>query len=267
MKSDMMRVFLIAVALLTSTTAIAAEEEVHAPNQDWSFEGPFGVFDRASLQRGYQVYREVCAACHSMDYMYFRMLGQEGGPFHDEDYPNPNDNPVIKALSAEFQIEDGPDDLGDMFMRPGQTSDRFPAPYPNDNAARAANGGAHPPDLSVIVKARGGGADYLDALLTGYKDAPEGEEPPRAGLYYNEYFAGHWIAMPPQLTEGRVTYEDGTEATPEQMAEDVTTFLAWASEPHMETRKRMGFGVIIFLIILSGLTFLAYKEVWRDVEH
>ena len=253
--------------IAASAHAAGGAAHPHEPEGGWPFEKAIGQFDQPSLQRGYQVYQEVCSSCHSMKLLSYRNLGDPGGPFYDEAYPNPNDNPVIKALSAEFQIEDGPDDLGDMFMRPGQTSDRFPNPYPNQNAARAANGGAYPPDLSVIVKARGGGADYIDALMTGYKDAPEGEEPPRAGLYYNEYFAGHWIAMPPQLTEGRVTFEDGTEATPEQMAEDVTTFLAWASEPHMETRKRMGFGVIIFLIILSGLTFLAYKEVWRDVEH
>lgn len=260
-----MRAVIIAFVCLAAGVAFAAEGEGKKPaNQEWSFEGPFGVFDRAALQRGYQVYREVCAACHSMDYVSFRMLGQEGGPFHDEDYPNPNDNPVVKALAAEFEIEDGPDEVGDMFMRAGRPSDWFPDPYPNQQAARAANGGAYPVDMSVITKARSGGADYVYALMTGYSEPSDGEE--RPGLYYNPYFSGSWIAMPPQLIEGRVTYDDGTEATPEQMAADVTEFLAWASEPHMEQRKRLGFIVIGFLLLLTVLSYFAYKEVWRDVH-
>jgi len=264
----MLRAIIAALFCLTAAGAVAAAPGggKEPKDHDWSFEGPFGVFDRAAMQRGYQVYRQVCSACHSMDFMYFRMLGQEGGPFYDPENPNPNDNPVVRALSAEFQIQDGPDEFGDMFMREGRPADRFPAPYANDNMARAANGGAYPPDLSVITKARGGGADYIASLMTGYQDPPEGEEG-RPGLYYNPYFEGGWIAMPPQLYEGMVVYDDGTEATPEQMAYDVTTFLAWASEPHMETRKRMGVGVIGFLILLTVLTFFAYKEVWRDVEH
>ncbi len=262
-----MRALIAALAILVAAPAFAAETEVEPPNYDWSFEGPFGVFDRAAVQRGYQVYREVCAACHSMDYVYFRTLGQQGGPFYNEEYPNPNDNPVIRALAAEFQVQDGPDEVGDMFMRPGTPADAFPAPYPNENAASAANGGAVPPDLSVITKARAGGPDYIAALLAGYQEAPEGEEPPRPGLAYNSYFPGHWIAMPPQLIEGRVTYADGTAATPEQMTHDVTTFLAWAAEPKMETRKTMGFGVMIFLLIFAVIMFFTYKQVWRNVDH
>jgi len=267
MMANPMRGILIALAVLVSVPALGAEGETKKPkNYDWSFEGPFGTFDRAAMQRGFQVYREVCSACHALDHLHFRTLGQEGGPFYDPDYPNPNDNPVIKALAAEYQVEDGPDDFGEMFMREGRPSDRFPQPFANEQQARAANGGAYPPDLSLIVNARGGGADYIASLMAGYEDPPADAEG-RVGLYYNPYFPGEWIAMPPQLFDGRVSYDDGTEATVEQMSKDVTAFLAWASEPKMELRKRMGFGVLAFLLILSVLTYMAYKQVWRDVDH
>ncbi len=267
-------VFAAAALLAVSVPAFAQEEEAGAEVETealepehfhFHFEGPFGTFDTAAVQRGYQVYREICSACHSMEYVYFRTLGQQGGPFFDEEYPNPNDNPVIKALAAEFQIEDGPDDFGDMYMREGRSSDAFPSPFPNPQAAGAANGGAVPPDLSVITKARHHGPHYVASLMSGYTDAPAGFEL-QPGLYYNPYFPGRAIAMPPQLREGVVTYGDGTEATVEQMAEDVATFLTWASEPKQQTRKQTGLAVIIFLIVLAGLTYGSYRAIWRNLH-
>jgi cytochrome c1 len=243
-----------------------ATEAMAPEHHHFHHEGVFGTFDRAALQRGYQVYRQVCAACHSMEYLTFRTLGQEGGPFYDEDYPNPIENPVIKALAAEFQITDGPNEFGDMFQRAGQAADVFPAPFANPQAAAAVNGGAVPPDLSVITKARHHGEHYVASLMLGYEVAPEGF-PIQPGQYYNRYFEGRLIAMPPQLLDGIVTYADGTEATAEQMAEDVATFLAWAAEPKQEARKRMGLAVIAFLIILAGLVFGSYRAIWRNVEH
>lgn len=276
--------FAAAAILLASTPALAQEEGAHgaslaeelaadplattaiAPeHHHFHFSGPFGTFDRGALQRGYQVYREICAACHGMDYLSFRTLGQDGGPFYDADYPNPNDNPVIRALSAEFQITDGPNEFGDMFQRAGRPSDRFPNPFPNVQAAAAANGGAAPPDLSLMAKARHHGPDYIVSLMMGYVPAPAGFEL-QPGLHYNPYFEGRQIAMAQQLRDGVVTYGDGTEATAEQMAMDVAEFLAWAAEPKAEARKRMGFAVIGFLIVVSLLMFLSYRAIWRN-EH
>ncbi|MGD2132669.1 MAG: cytochrome c1 [Maricaulaceae bacterium] len=248
------------------TAAQAAEDAMAPEHHHWHFAGPFGAFDRAALQRGYQVYREVCADCHSMKYLSFRNLGQEGGPFFDEHYPNPNENPVIRALAAEFQISDGPDDSGLMFDRPGIPADTFPSPFPNEPAARLANGGALPPDLSLITKARAHGPDYVRSLLTGYLDPPEDVEM-MAGLHYNPWFSGGQIAMAPPLPPDRVFYEDGTEATTEQMAEDVVEFLTWAAEPHAEARKRLGFIVIGYLSILTILLWFSYKALWRGVKH
>jgi cytochrome c1 len=241
---------------------VAVEPEHH----HFHFQGLFGTYDRAAVQRGYQVYREICAACHGMEYVYFRTLGEDGGPFHDEEYPNANDNPVIKALAAEFQITDGPDDFGEMFQRPGRPSDAFPEPFPNVQAARAANGGATPPDLSVITKARHHGPDYLASLMLGYVPAPEGFEV-QPGLYYNPYFEGRQIAMPQQIRDGSVTYADGTEATAEQISRDVAEFLAWAAEPKFEARRQMGLAVIGFLVVLSLLTYLSYRAIWHNIEH
>lgn len=255
---------------------------------DWSFKGVFGTFDRAAMQRGFQVYKEVCASCHGMELLSYRNLGQKDGPFEYvkvgdklKRYANPNDNPVVKAIAAEYTVEDGPDEAGDMFERPGRPADNFSSPFPNDNAARAANNQALPPDLSVITKARGGGADYIYSLLAGYADAPEGLKV-GAGQHYNPYFPGDlsssWegrgkapvgglISMAPPLMEGLVEYSDGTEATVDQMAKDVTVFLAWAAEPKMEERKRLGFGVMIFLSVLAALLWGSYKALWRDIKH
>ncbi|GAK34097.1 cytochrome c [Iodidimonas nitroreducens] len=235
-------------------SALAAGEAVKLKDIEFSFEGPFGTFDRAAAQRGFQVYREICSSCHSAQYFAFRNL--EGIGYSEE---------MAKAIAAEYQITDGPDDFGDMFERPGKLSDRMPAPFPNQNAARAANGGAYPPDLSVIVKARPGGADYLYSLLTGYEEPPADIEL-APGQYYNAYMAGHKIAMPQPLYDDMVGYADGTEATVEQMAKDVTVFLAWLAEPSMEQRKSIGFSFMIFMSIFVVLLYLTNRRIWRPIK-
>lgn len=259
MKTIKMRTILTALAVVSSLglaapAALAAGAEVTPPAQKWSFNGPFGTYDRGELQRGYQVYKEVCAACHAMKYVAFRNLRDIG--FNEAE---------VKALAATFEVTDGPNDDGEMFKRPGLPQDRFPSPFPNEKAARASNGGAYPLDLSLIAKARAGGPDYLRALLVGYKDAPAGFTLGE-GLNYNEYFAGHQIAMPKPLNDDQVTYADGTKATVEQMAHDVSAFLMWAAEPKLEDRKRMGFKVMVFLIVLTGLFFMAKKRIWARLH-
>ena len=259
MKTIKMRTILTALAVVSSLglaapAALAAGAEVTPPAQKWSFNGPFGTYDRGELQRGYHVYKEVCAACHAMKYVAFRNLRDIG--FNEAE---------VKALAATFEVTDGPNDDGEMFKRPGLPQDRFPSPFPNEKAARASNGGAYPLDLSLIAKARAGGPDYLRALLVGYKDAPAGFTLGE-GLNYNEYFAGHQIAMPKPLNDDQVTYADGTKATVEQMAHDVSAFLMWAAEPKLEDRKRMGFKVMVFLIVLTGLFFMAKKRIWARLH-
>lgn len=239
------------------TPANAAGDAKHPAEMNWQFEGLFGTYDRNALRRGFQVYKEVCASCHSLNQIAFRNLSQEGGPEFSE--------AEVKAIAKEYLVEDGPDDYGDMFERDALPRDKFPSPYPNENAARAANGGAYPPDLSLITKARGGGADYIHALLSGYEEAPEGVEM-RAGLYYNPYMAGGKIAMPVPLLEELVEYSDGTEATVEQMSMDVTHFLNWTAEPELEQRKRMGFMVLIYLSIFAGLMFFSMRKIWADLH-
>jgi len=255
------------VLALAAPGALAAEKQKHPEEYDFSFEGPFGTFDQAQLQRGFHIYEQVCAACHGMRQLDFRHLGSEGGPFFMEDYPNPNDNPVVRAIAANYTVEDGPDEYGDMFERPGRPADDIPRPYANEQMARAANGGAYPPDLSVITKARHGGPEYIRSLLLGYDEEVPADLDLRPGQYYNPYMAGAVIAMPPQLYPDLVEYEDGTEATPEQMASDISAFLTWAGEPHMEARKRMGLMVMIYLLILCGLLYAAYRQVWSTVKH
>jgi len=240
-------------AVLGGAVANAAETEA-VPAQNWSFSGIFGTFDRAAAQRGFQVFKENCNSCHSLSQIYYRNLTALG--FSEDD---------VKAIAAEYEVTDGPNDQGEMFQRPARPSDRFHAPFPNPEAARAANGGALPPDLSLIVKARAGGADYVYAILTGYAEPPPGVEL-MPGLNYNKWFPGHQIAMPPPLSDGQVTYADGTTATVAQMAHDVTTFLAWAAEPELEARKRLGIQVILFLIVLAGLLYAAKRKIWRDVH-
>lgn len=266
---------------LVAGPALAAGNAKHPRDVDFSFEGPFGRFDQGQLQRGYKVYREVCAACHGMNLVSFRNLGQKGGPFYDPDYPNPNDNPYVRTIAAEYQISDIDSETGDVIQRPGTSADRFPNPYPNEAAARAGNGGALPPDLSVIVKARHYGAEYIYSLLSGYVDPPEGLQV-SPGQYYNPYMPGDlhafwtgeghapkggFIAMPPQLAQDKVTFDDGTPSTIEQQAKDVAAFLAWASEPKMEERKAFGMGAMIYLVIFAGLLYASYRRIWRNVAH
>lgn len=231
-----------------------ASEGVALPKQDWSFYGIFGTYDRAAAQRGYQVYKEVCAACHAMSLVSFRNL-QDLGFSEDE----------VKAIAASYKVTDGPNDAGDMFERAARPSDKFVSPFPNEKAARASNNGAYPPDLSLIAKARVGGPDYLYALLTGYEKAPADVQL-LDGQHYNKYFAGHKIAMPQPLNDGQVTFADGTQASISNMAHDVAVFLNWTSEPELERRHRLGVQVILFLIVATGFFYAAKRRVWADLH-
>ncbi len=221
---------------------------------EWSFSGPLGTFDKASMQRGFQAYREVCSGCHSLDYIAFRNLADLG---YNAD--------EIKAIAAEYEVEDGPNDEGEMFMRTAVPADHFPAPYPNENAARAANNGAYPLDLSLIFKARPNGADYLYSLLTSYEEAPADVTVPE-GMYYNAAYSGHLIAMPQPLYGDDVTYADGADSSVDAISRDLVNFLAWTAEPAMENRKRTGVAVLIFLVLLSGLSYGAMRFIWADVK-
>ena len=235
----------------------AAGEQAEPIKIDWSFKGLTGKFDRSSLQRGFQVYKEVCASCHSMQYLSYRNLGEPGGPEFSE--------AEVKAIAASFEVSDGPDAQGEMFTRPGRPSDKFVSPYPNVKAAAAANGGAYPPDMSVLVKARKGGANYIYSVLVGYEDPPAGVTLDD-GVYYNKYMIGNKIKMPNNLSDGLVEYADGTSATVNQMAKDVTTFLAWAAEPELEERHKTGIKVMIYLILLSILVYLSMKKIWSRID-
>jgi len=248
--------FLIALLFGFQFNSIAAEK-VEYLKTDWSFKGPFGKFDRAALQRGYQVYQEVCSSCHSMKYLSYRNLVEEGGPEFSVDQ--------AKAIAASFEVKDGPNADGEMFMRPGRLSDKFVMPYDNEKAAQAANGGAYPPDMTVLAKARGGGVDYIYSLLQGYEDPPVGVTLDD-GVYYNKYMYGNKIKMSNQLSDGLVEYSDGTNASVEQMAKDVSTFLMWTAEPHLETRHSMGFKAIVYLIILTILVYFSMKKIWSRIE-
>ena len=236
---------------------IQAAEKVEYLKTDWSFKGLFGKFDRAALQRGYQVYTEVCSSCHSMKYLSYRNLAEKGGPEFSIEQ--------AKAIAASFEVKDGPNSDGDMFTRPGRLSDKFVMPYDNVQAAQAANGGAYPPDMSVLVKARGGGVDYIYSLLQGYEDPPAGVTLDD-GVYYNKYMYGNKIKMANQLSDGLVEYSDGTTASVEQMSKDVTTFLMWSAEPHLESRHQMGFKAIVYLIILTILVYFSMKRIWSRIE-
>jgi ubiquinol-cytochrome c reductase cytochrome c1 subunit len=267
---------------LLAGPALAATTNEEPADVHWSFEGPFGKFDKEQLQRGYKVYREVCSACHSMNLMYFRNLGQKGGPFYDPKYPNPNNNPVVKSLAHDITVKDVDTDTGDVISRPATPADKFPAPFANEYAARASNGGANPPDLSVMAKAREGGPAYIYSLVSGFKTAPAGLTLP-AGKYYDPYFAGDltgsWhgaaghvpeggaISMPPPLADGKVTFDDGKPSTVKEEASDVAAFLAWAAEPKMEERKAFGLGAMIYLLIFSVLLYFSYKKIWKNVAH
>ena len=251
----MMRKF---VLTLLASAALAspalAQEHPAVPNVKWSFNGPFGSFDYASAQRGFQVYKEVCSNCHSMKLLSYRDL--RGIGLDDAD---------IKAIASEITVPGGTNDAGEAFERPALPADRFRSPFANDKAARAANGGALPPDQSLIIKAREDGPNYVHALLNGYVDPPAGTTVP-AGQYYNEYFPGHFLAMPQPLHDGQVEYSDGTKATVEQMSKDVVQFLTWASEPTMERRKQLGVKAVVFLALLTGLTYGVKRKIWKDVH-
>ena len=252
------KIFLFLIIFLKlSSGSISAENSKELLNPGWSFKGYFGKFDRASLQRGYQVYTEVCAACHSMKYLNYRNLAESGGPEFTVEQ--------AKIIASQFEVEDGPNSDGDMFTRPARLSDKFVSPYPNDEAAKAANGGAYPPDMSVLVKARKGGANYIYSLLLGYEDPPPSVSLDD-GVYYNIYMSGNKIKMANPLSENIVEYIDGTASTEEQMAKDVVTFLAWAAEPHLETRHKMGFKAILYLFIITILVYFSMKKIWSRVE-
>jgi ubiquinol-cytochrome c reductase cytochrome c1 subunit len=266
-----------------SAPAFAATEGKHPEPLDWSFNGPFGKFDQAEIQRGYKVYHEVCAQCHSMNLLSFRNLGEKSGPFYDPKYEDPNKNPFVKALAADVQIGDIDTETGDAMKRPGTPADHFPSPYANDYAAAAALKKA-PPDLSDIVKARHGGADYVYHLLTGYEAIPAGLKVD-AAAHYNPYFPGDmspfWstgpgagpvpeggtIAMPPPLTPNKVSFDDKTPSTVQNEARAVAAYLAWASDPKQIERKQTGFMVMIYLLVLAGLVYASYRRVWRNESH
>lgn len=302
-----------ATLLVVPASAAGGSKTPHPPEGGWTFQGGtntfFGKFDNGSLQRGYQVYTEVCAACHSMDLLSYRNLGEPGGPYYDDLYPNATENPAVKAFAAEQFVMDGPNEDGDMVERAGRPSDAFVNPHRNIQDGQAKNNGAYPPDFSVIVKARSGGADYIYSLLTGYPDADavmedvdadgnyfkyidiEDEDHPgetyrlsfSTDLHYNPYFPGDttanysgdprhppkggFLAMAAPLADGQVTFADGTPATVENMARDVTAFLAWASEPKQVQRKSMGLAVMFYLLIFAILLWFSYKQIWRNVDH
>lgn len=299
------RTFAVAVAAscVGATGALAAGKAKSPDHQHWHFSGPFGTFDKAALQRGYQVYETVCANCHGLELVSFRNLGQKGGPFYLEACPagvpeaidcsNPNSNPIVRAIAENyrFPVVDGPDDTGEMFERPALPSDRFPGPYANEQIARLANNNAYPVDLSLITKARHYGADYVYALLAGYQEAPSTVEI-APGQYYNPYFpgdmtqllrpefvdengypregvevpAGGVLAMAPPLLDGIIEYADGSPQTVEQYSKDVTEFLMWAAEPKMEARKSLGVMTMIYLVILAGILYWSYRKIWSDVK-
>ena len=250
-------IFLITILFFGFSVTSNAAEKVEYLKTEWSFKGLFGKFDRAALQRGYQVYTEVCSSCHSMKYLSYRNLAEEGGPEFTV--------AQAKAIAASFEVTDGPNDDGEMYTRPGKLSDKFVMPYDNVKAAQAANGGAYPPDMSVLVKARGDGVDYIYSLLQGYEDPPVGMSLDD-GVYYNKYMYGNKIKMSNQLSDGLVEYGDGTNASVEQMAKDVTTFLMWAAEPHLESRHQMGFKAIVYLVILTILVYFSMKKIWSRIE-
>ena len=257
MKNSLKLILIIFLFLLNSLSSNSAEKSENLLSPGWSFKGFFGKFDRASLQRGYQVYNEVCASCHSLKYVSYKNLSEKGGPeFSVKE---------AKAIAASFEITDGPNQDGEMFTRPAKLSDKFVMPYSNEEEAKSANGGAYPPDMSVLVKARAGGADYIYSVLLGYVDPPENIKLDD-GVYYNKYMYGNKIKMPKQLSDGLVEYSDGTKATEEQMAKDVVSFLMWTAEPHLEQRHKTGFRAIVYLIILTVLVYFSMKKIWSRVE-
>ena len=240
-----------ALAVAVPTAGSAAEDEAVAPPRlSWPEAGPLGRIDQAQARRGFQVYRDICAACHALSLVSYRSLAGIG---FGED--------KIKAIAGQDQLLDGPNDQGEMVMRPARPSDRFVRTYPNDQAARAVYNGALPPDLSVIIKARPGGEDYVAALLTGYADPPPGFVLPE-GKFYNRYFPGHTLAMPPLLVDDGIAYADGTKATAAQQAQDVAVFLSYVAEPSQDARKALGLKVVLFLAVFAGLLYACQRRIW-----
>ena len=257
MKKNIKLIFLFVLLIIFNTHKAFAESSNDLLKVDWSFKSFFGKFDRASLQRGYQVYNEVCASCHSLKYLSYRNLSEKGGPEFSE--------AEAKAIASNFEVTDGPDSTGEMFTRPARLSDKFVKPYANEEEAKTVNGGAYPPDMSVLVKARAGGADYIYSLLLGYEDPPANVKLDE-GVYYNKYMYGNKIKMSAPLSDDLVEYSDGTKATTEQMSKDVVNFLMWAAEPHLEQRHKFGFRVIIYLVIISILVYFSMKKIWSRIE-
>ena len=257
MKNNIKLILIILLFSLNSLNSNSAEKTEDLLNPGWSFKSFFGTFDRGSLQRGYQVYTEVCSACHSIKYLSYRNLYEPGGPEFSKEQ--------AKIIASQFELTDGPNNDGEMFTRQARLSDSFVGPYANEKEATAANGGAYPPDMSVLVKARQGGASYIYSVLLGYEDPPEGMNLDD-GVYYNKFMSGNNIMMAKPLFEGMVQYSDGTSATEEQMAKDVVTFLAWAAEPHLEIRHKIGFRAIIYLIIITVLVYFGMKKLWSRIE-
>jgi ubiquinol-cytochrome c reductase cytochrome c1 subunit len=237
--------------------AMAAGGNVELLKGSFSFDSLFGSFDRASLQRGFQVYKEVCSGCHGMSLLSYRNLAGGDGLGYTED--------EVKAIAAAYNVPAAPNDAGEIVDRPARPSDRFYKPFPNEQAARAANNGAYPPDLSLITKARVGGHDYVYSLLQGYVDPPAGVTV-ADGMYYNKYFPGNQIGMPAVVSDGSVTFSDGSPSTVQQISHDVATFLTWAAEPEMERRKRTGVQVMLFLIVLTGMLYAVKRKIWSDVH-
>jgi len=254
MKNIILAFFVLILSLSAVSQGHAAGEAKTPPKQDWSFSGPFGTYNRGAMQRGFQVYKQVCAACHSMDHLAYRNLSALG-----------YSEAEVKAIAAEYTVTDGPDDEGEMFERPAKPSDTFKSPYANEKLARYANNGALPPDMSLLAKARANGSDYIYALLTGYEEPPEGVKLAN-GQYWNKYMAGNKIAMAPPLSDDIVPYEDGTPTTLAQYARDVTHFMTWAAEPKMEIRKRTGIKVVLFLIVFAGIMYAVKRKIWADVK-
>ncbi|MCR5855569.1 cytochrome c1 [Mesorhizobium sp. J428] len=270
----------LALAIGAEEAGHNAAEPTHFPikkpvEMDWSFAGPFGTYDKGQLQRGLKVYKEVCAACHSMKRVPFRALEELG-----------YNEAQVKAFAAEYEVQDGPNADGEMFTRPGIPSDYFPSPFPNDEAAAASNGGAVPPDFSLIAKARAvergfptfvfdiftqyaeSGPDYIHALLTGYDETPPEGMEIAEGTHYNPYFiAGKSLAMPKPINDDAVTYDDGAPQTVDQYSRDVSAFLMWAAEPHLEARKQTGFNVMVFLVLFAGLVYMTKRKIWAAVPH
>ena len=236
-------------------TSLRAAEHVELPKENWSFNGVLGGFDRAQLQRGFQVYKDVCAACHSLNYVSFRNFEALG--YSEEQ---------VKSLAAQYEVEDGPDDSGDMFKRKAKPSDHIPKPFANESMARLANGGALPPDLSLITKARVGGPDYIYNLLLGYEEPPAGFVM-NPGSSYDKYFPGNQIAMAKQISDGLVTYADGSPNDAAHIAKDVTAFLHWAAEPKLEARHSTGLRVTLYALIFAVLAYLTKRRIWKNIPH